>query len=137
MARTCNDFGTEMVRDYPGRFGLFATPPMLDTDSTLREIGYALGAPGAEDICLQTNYGDKWPGDPLYKPIFEELNRRAALVYFHPLVAACCANLSTGVFPAVIEVPHDTTRAVASLRAIRGGNAVKLIPRLGSERSSK
>jgi predicted TIM-barrel fold metal-dependent hydrolase len=115
MARTCNDFGAEMVRDYPGRFGLFASLPMLDIDSTLKEIEYALGTLKADGICLQTNYGDKWPGDPLYRPVFEELNRRRAVVYFHPLVAACCAGLSVGVFPAVIEVPHDTTRAVVSL----------------------
>src|SRR5205814_3539132 len=61
------------------------------------------------------NYGDKWPGDAAYRPIFEELNRRKALVYFHPLVASCCGRLAVGTFPAVIEVPHDTTRAVASL----------------------
>ncbi len=32
----------------------------------------------------------------------------------HPLVAACCSQLSVGTFPAVIEVPHDTTRTVTS-----------------------
>src|SRR5260370_40692196 len=44
MARTCNDYGAEMVRDYPGRFGLFATLPMLDIDSTLNEIAYSFHA---------------------------------------------------------------------------------------------
>jgi predicted TIM-barrel fold metal-dependent hydrolase len=115
MARTCNDYGAEMMRDYPGRFGLFATLPMLDVDATLKEIEYALDTLKADGIGLQTNYGDKWPGDPFYKPVFEELNRRKALVYFHPLVASCCGRLSVGTFPAVIEVPHDTTRAVTSL----------------------
>lgn len=47
--------------------------------------------------------------------MFDELNRRKAVVYFHPLVASCCDRLSVGTFPAVIEVPHDTTRAVVSL----------------------
>ncbi len=115
MARTCNDFGARMVGDYPGRFGLFATLPMLDIDSTLRELEYALDALKADGVCLQTNYGDKWPGAPFYKPVFEELDRRKAIVYFHPLVASCCVGLSVGTFPAVIEVPHDTTRAVVSL----------------------
>jgi predicted TIM-barrel fold metal-dependent hydrolase len=104
-----------MVRDHPGRFGQFATLPMLDVDSTLKEIAYVFDELAVDGVGLQTNYGDKWPGDAAYRPIFEELNRRKAIVYFHPLAAACCGRLSVGTFPAVIEVPHDTTRAVTSL----------------------
>lgn len=115
MARGCNEYGANMVRDFPRRFGLFATLPMIDVDASLKEIDYAFGTLKAQGVGLQTNYGDKWPGDPFYKPIFEELNRRKAVVYFHPLVATCCGRLSVGTFPAVIEVPHDTTRAVVSL----------------------
>ena len=115
MARMCNDYGADMVRSYPGRFGLFATLPMIDVDASLKEIAYAFDTLKAEGVGLQTNYGDKWPGDAAYRPIFEELNRRKAVVYFHPLVASCCGRLSVGTFPAVIEVPHDTTRAVVSL----------------------
>lgn len=122
MARTCNDFAAEMMRDYPGRFGLFATLSMLDIDATLKEIEYVLDTLKADGIGLQTNYGDKWLGDATYRPIFDELNRRKAVVYVHPLVAACCAGLSLGVPPAVLEVPHDTTRTVTSL-LVSGGFA--------------
>ena len=120
MARLCNEYGARMVRDHPGRFGLFATLPMLDIDASLAELDHAFGALGADGVGLQTNYGDRWPGDPLYRPVFEELDRRHAVVYFHPLVAACCADLSVGTYPAVIEVPHDTTRAALSL-LLKGG----------------
>lgn len=113
--RDCQDFGAQMVRDYPGRFGLFAPLSMLDIDTTLKEIAYVFDELKADGVGLQTNYGDKWLGNPLYKPVFEELNRRKAIVYVHPLVASCCGNLSVGTFPAVIEVPHDTTRTVTSL----------------------
>ncbi len=115
IVRTCNDYAAEMVRDHPGRFGQFATLPMVDVDSTLNEIAYAFDVLKVDGVGLQTNYGDKWPGDAAYAAIFDELNRRKAVVYFHPLVANCCARLSVGTFPAVIEVPHDTTRAVVSL----------------------
>jgi len=103
------------VRDQPGRYGLFAPLSMLDIDATLKEIEYVFDTLKADGVNLQTNYGDKWLGDPTYKPVFEELNRRKAVVYVHPLVASCCARLSVGTIPAVIEVPHDTTRAVVSL----------------------
>jgi predicted TIM-barrel fold metal-dependent hydrolase len=122
IVRACNDYAANMIRDYQGRFGLFATLSMLDTDTTLKEIEYAFEILTADGVGLQTNYGDKWLGDATYKPVFEELNRRKAVVYVHPLVASCCANLSVGAFPSVIEVPHDTTRAVTSL-LLSGGFA--------------
>jgi predicted TIM-barrel fold metal-dependent hydrolase len=115
MARLCCDFAAEMVRDRPGRYGLFAPLSMLDTDATLKEIEYAFDTLHADGVNLQTNYGDKWLGDAAYKPILDELNRRKAVAYVHPLVASCCGRLSVGAFPAVIEVPHDTTRTIVSL----------------------
>jgi predicted TIM-barrel fold metal-dependent hydrolase len=115
MTRICADFGAQMVRDFPGRFGLFAPLSMLDIDTTMKEIEYVFDTLKADGIGLQSNYGDKWLGDATYKPVFEELNRRKAIVYVHPLVASCCANIRVGTFPAVIEVPHDTTRTVTSL----------------------
>jgi predicted TIM-barrel fold metal-dependent hydrolase len=115
MVRTCSDFGAKMVQDFPGRFGLFAPLSMLDIDTTMKEIEYAFDTLKADGVGLQSNYGDKWLGHASYKPVFDELNRRKAVVYVHPLVASCCANLSVGTFPAVIEVPHDTTRTVTSL----------------------
>ena len=115
MARLCCDFAADMARDKPSRYALFAPLSMMDTDTTLKEIEYVFDTLKADGINLQTNYGDKWLGDPAYKPILEELNRRKAVVYVHPLVASCCGRLSVGAFPAVIEVPHDTTRTVVSL----------------------
>ena len=115
LARACNEYAAEMMRDHPGRFGLFATLSMLDVDATLKEVEYAFDTLKADGIGLQSNYGDKWLGNSAYKPVFEELNRREAVVYVHPLVASCCSALSVGTFPAVIEVPHDTTRTATSL----------------------
>ena len=104
-----------MVRDHPGRYGLFAPLSMIDIDATLKEIEYVFDTLHADGVNLQSNYGDKWLGHAFFKPVLEELNRRKAVVYVHPLVAACCGNLSVGTFPAVIEVPHDTTRTITSL----------------------
>lgn len=115
MARLCCDFAAELMRDKPGRYGLFAPLSMLDVDATLKEIEYAFDTLKADGINLQTNYGDKWLGDPFYQPVLAELNRRKAAIFVHPLVATCCGRLSVGAFPAVIEVPHDTTRTVVSL----------------------
>lgn len=123
MVKLVNDYAAKLVKEHPDRFGMFATLTMLDVPSTLKEIDYAFDVLGANGVGLQTNYGDKWPGHADFAPIFAELNRRKAVVYFHPLVAACCGRLSVGTYPAVIEVPHDTTRAVVSL--LLSGSLVK------------
>jgi predicted TIM-barrel fold metal-dependent hydrolase len=114
-ARACNDFAAQMSRDHPGRFGLFAAMPLPDVDATLKEIAHALDTLKADGIGLMTSYGGKWPGDPDFRPVLEELDRRKAVVYFHPTTANCCGNLLPGVSPAQMEWPFDTTRAAASL----------------------
>src|SRR5271156_4160493 len=62
-----------------------------------------------------TSYDDSWVGDPRYEPVFEEFDRRKAVVYIHPLAPLCCTNLMEWVPPALIEFPHDTSRAILSL----------------------
>jgi predicted TIM-barrel fold metal-dependent hydrolase len=115
LARLCNDYAAQMNRDHKGRFGLFAAMPLPDIDGTLKEIEYALDTLKAEGVGLMTNYGDKWPGDPLFAPVFAELNRRKAVVYFHPNTPNCCGRLVPGTTPSLIEWPYDTGRAVVSL----------------------
>jgi len=99
MSRLCNEFAAKMVQDHPGRYGLFASLPMPDVDGALAEIGYAVDSLKADGINLSTSFGDRWPGDPTYKPVFEELNRRKAVVFFHPYAPNCCGSLNSGVPP--------------------------------------
>jgi predicted TIM-barrel fold metal-dependent hydrolase len=115
LARQCNEYSARLVRDHPTRFGFFAAVPLPDTEGSLREITYALDVLKADGIGLMTSYGDKWPGDPAYAPVFEELNRRKSIVYVHPTGPNCCRDLIPHVPYVMTELPHDTTRAVTSL----------------------
>ena len=115
LSRVCNDYAMEMIRDHPGRFGLFAAIPWPDVEGSLKEVEYALDAVKADGICMFTSYGDKWLGHADFKPLFEELNRRKAIVYVHPHAAACCLNLIPEVNESVIEYGTDTSRAIGSL----------------------
>jgi 6-methylsalicylate decarboxylase len=115
MTRKCNDFAVQAGKDHSGRFGLFALMPMPHIDATLKEIEYALDVIKADGIGLNTSYGDKWLGDPTFKPVLDELNRRKAVLYVHPLGPQCCSSLMSHVPPSFTEYPQDTNRAVMSL----------------------
>ncbi len=114
LSRHCNDYAAALRRDHGGRFVMFASLPLPDVDASLAEIAYALDELNADGIGLLTSYGSQYPGDPAFAPVFEELNRRKAVVYFHPTHAPCSQCLPE-IPAATLEFPFDTTRAIVSL----------------------
>jgi predicted TIM-barrel fold metal-dependent hydrolase len=114
FARESNEYGAKAMQTHPKRLGFFAALPAKSVDASLKEIEYAFDTLKCDGVALFTNTGDKWWGDPMFLPIFDELNRRKSAVFFHPTVANCCHNLA-GLGDGVVEFDFDTTRTVVSL----------------------
>lgn len=115
LARSINDYKAQIVRDHPKRFGFFATIPLPDVEGSLKEIEYAFDTLKADGICLLTNYDGRYPGDPAFAPVYDELNRRKTVVYSHAAAAPCVFNIQPTVPPAILEFMFDNTRAIVSL----------------------
>jgi predicted TIM-barrel fold metal-dependent hydrolase len=115
VARDCNEFQARQLLEHPARFGSFALLPLPDVDGALEELTYALDILHLDGVGLFSSVTDRYLGDPLFDPIFEELNRRSAVVFIHP--AHCEAPPYTGLQapPFVVEYVFDTTRAIVNL----------------------
>jgi len=123
LSRIANDYGARVVRDHAGRFGLFASIPLPDTEGSLKEIEYAYGTLKADGIALVTNYEGRYLGDAAFAPVWQELERRKAVIYTHPIQGACCRDVKDDVSSSTIEYATDTTRTMASV--LFSGTAVR------------
>jgi 6-methylsalicylate decarboxylase len=114
--RAGNEYGAKLMQQYPKRFGLFASVPLPDIDGCMKEIEYAYDTLKCDGIGIYSNdNGNRWPGDAYYEPMYQELNRRKAILFIHPLAPKCCANLNDSVPFSMNEFDFDVTRCISSL----------------------
>jgi 6-methylsalicylate decarboxylase len=115
VARVCNEFQARMALEHPARFGSFALLPLPDVDRALEEITYALDILHLDGVGLFSSVNNRYLGDPLFDPVFDELNRRKAVVFIHPTHCEAPAETNLGAPPFVVEYVFDTTRAIVNL----------------------
>jgi 6-methylsalicylate decarboxylase len=115
LARRCNDFLAEMVRDRPDRFGGFAILPLPDVDAALGELTRALDELRLDGVVLMTNALGHYLGEPLYRPLFDELQRRGAVVFIHPTMSPDPSAHRLGLNDSLLDFPVDTARTVAQM----------------------
>jgi predicted TIM-barrel fold metal-dependent hydrolase len=108
IARKVNDYTASLVRQWPERFGNFATLPLPNIDAALSELAYAFDALAADGVVLLSNYGDRYLGDPWFEPLWIELNRREAVVFIHP-TRSTLRELA-GIPAPFLDFPCDTAR---------------------------
>jgi predicted TIM-barrel fold metal-dependent hydrolase len=135
-AREMNEAGRRAVTEHPGRFGLFASLPLPDVDAAMAEIAYCTDRLDVAGFALLTNIGGTYLGDPAFRPVFDELDRRRARVFIHPTSPACWEHTSLGRPRPMLEFFFDTTRAIVDL--VLNGTIAKhpgiefLIPHAGA-----
>jgi predicted TIM-barrel fold metal-dependent hydrolase len=115
LARSVNEFAARTIADHRGRFGGFASLPIPDVDGALEEIAYALDTLKLDGVVMLTNFNGVYLGDKRLDPVFDELDRRGAVVFIHPTSPICWQQSALGYPRPMIEFTFDSTRAVVNL----------------------
>jgi 6-methylsalicylate decarboxylase len=115
LARRVNELGAKLTQERPDRFGAFAALPLPDVDGALRELEYALDTLKLEGVVLFSNARGIYLGDKRFKPLFDELDRRKAVVFVHPTASPAPSAHGLGLPDSLIDFTADTTRALAQL----------------------
>jgi 6-methylsalicylate decarboxylase len=115
LARRVNEIGAQLIQDRPDRFGGFAALPLPDVEGALRELEYGLDVLKLDGVILFSNARGIYLGDVRFRPLFAELERRAAVVFVHPTASPDSAARTLGLPDSLIDFTADTTRAVAQL----------------------
>lgn len=114
LARQCNEQQARMTADHPKRFASLAILPLPHIELALSEIDHALGALKADGVVMMSNYGGEYIGSPKFWPVFEELDRRRAVAFCHPVAPENYRGFP-GVSLSTMEFPFDTARAIMSM----------------------
>ena len=116
LVRRINDEGAKIAQNCPGRLKLLATLPLPDVDRSIEEIAHAYDDLKAVGIKLPTNVDGVYLGDEKFAPVFEELNKRKAIVVLHPVQSLNLPDSSIkDLPPAIAMYLMETTYAVLNL----------------------
>jgi len=114
FAREVNEYAADVARSRPDRFGFFATLCLPDVAGSLDELAYAFDVLHADGVILLANCRGTYLGDARFAPLFDELDRRKAVVFVHPSQPPGLDSLP-GIPTFVADFLLDTTRAALQL----------------------
>lgn len=121
LLRRTNELSARLIQEHPERFGAFGMLPLPDLDGALAEIEYVLDILKLDGFVLSASLANGCClGDPALDAVFDELNRRQAVVFIHPNPSYRCVcvggdEAKLAVPPPVVDFVFDTTRAIVNL----------------------
>lgn len=106
-----NDYGAQVVREHPDRFGLLAALPTDDPEMCLSEIVRAADELHCDGFAVQHIFKGSVLSDPKLEPVWAELNRRGSVVFAHPNAYGS----AWGRPAALMDVAFQTAHVIADM----------------------
>lgn len=116
QARLINDETAALCRRHQGKFGFCTYLPLPNVAGSVGEAVRGYDELGALGVKVPSNANGVYLGSPLLAPLYEELDRRSAVVVIHPTAPAATPEdaFTAGLKP-MYEFLADTTRTVIDL----------------------
>jgi predicted TIM-barrel fold metal-dependent hydrolase len=92
-ARLINDDYAELARAHPGRFAAFVSLPLPHIDAALREMARGLDELGMLGVSMTCSCFDRSTAEAEFEPLYEEMNRRGAVLNYHPIQNGICSPM--------------------------------------------
>lgn len=135
-ARISNDISAELVQRYPDKFKSFVSLPLPHIDASLKELERGMDQLGMVGINMHISVMDRSVAEDEFLPIYEEMNRRKGIIFYHPCGNGICSPAITdyGFSSAVGTSMEDTVIAlhlIAKQIPAKYPDITYVIPHLG------
>ena len=135
-AQAGNDIYAKLVDRYPDKFKAFVTLPLPHIEASLRELKRGMDDLGMIGVNMHISALDRSVAEDEYLPIYEAMNRRNGVIFYHPCANSICSPMIAdyGFGAAVGTSLEDTAIAlhlIAKQIPAKYPNITFIIPHLG------
>jgi 6-methylsalicylate decarboxylase len=135
-ARLINDGYAELAAQYPSKLAAFVSLPLPHIDAALREMERGLDQLGMLGVSMTCSCFDRSTAEAEFEPLYEEMNRRGAVLNYHPIQNGICSPLIndyrfTVSVGASLEDSAIVLHLIARRVPTRYPNITYIVPHLG------
>jgi predicted TIM-barrel fold metal-dependent hydrolase len=135
-ARLINDSYAELAQKYPGRFNAVVSLPLPHIDAALLEMERGLDQLGMLGVSMTCSCFDRSTAEAEFEPLYAEMNRRRAVLNYHPIQNGICSPMINDYkFTVSVGASLEDTAIVLHLIARRVPerypNITYVVPHLG------
>jgi 6-methylsalicylate decarboxylase len=118
-ASLANDLYADLCEAHKGRFFSFAALPLPHVRESLAEIARTAGSRPVVGVTIGCSVAARQLDDPVFDPVFADLDRRGARVFLHPVGHEDLPWLAGHNLAWLVGAPFEDT--VAALRLVFAG----------------
>ncbi len=135
-AKLGNDMYADLVAAHPDKFKAFVSLPLPHVDASLKELERGMDQLGMIGVNMHISVFDRSVAEDEFLPIYEEVNRRHGVIFYHPAGNSICSPMIAdyGFGGAVGTSMEDTVIAlhlIAKRIPKQFPNITYIIPHLG------